>query len=173
MNSLTYGYTEFLYPCSRCAFLNKKKLVCGKCKSAFYCDEECQREHWRHHKRHCDKLRDEYENTQKMLDETAKCCFSTKSLKNKVFSKVRHSLLTKTDIIFSYGKQPGSVHAMSWSKCTNCRCWLDMVFTQVDRRNRNELRYIVFCNDGITPPGDVGRCFWIVIKFIPYHLDQI
>ena len=42
--------------CFTCAEMDSTKR-CSQCKVATYCDETCQRLHWRIHKRHCDQLR--------------------------------------------------------------------------------------------------------------------
>ena len=42
-----------------CAACNKQNASnkCGKCKSIFYCNEKCQKTHWKKHKKICKKLR--------------------------------------------------------------------------------------------------------------------
>lgn len=46
--------------CSFCDKLNSNMLLCGNCKIVGYCDKgycnrECQKKHWRHHKHICGK----------------------------------------------------------------------------------------------------------------------
>ena len=48
---------------------------CSGCKSADYCDQRCQKYHWFVHKKHCDKLKKEFEKrveTNKKLEEKQK-----------------------------------------------------------------------------------------------------
>ena len=42
-------------PCAACgrALDRPKPLRCSRCKAAYYCNQECQRAHWRAHKPHC------------------------------------------------------------------------------------------------------------------------
>ena len=42
--------------CEYCGAEKDKLLVCGRCKSVFYCSADCQRPHWKKHKKTCKKL---------------------------------------------------------------------------------------------------------------------
>lgn len=46
-----------LYKCSFCKLLNNKKTIksCAQCHKALYCDRECQKRHWRKHRKVCKK----------------------------------------------------------------------------------------------------------------------
>ena len=39
-------------PCPTCG-RPKAPLKCGRCRAVRYCDRQCQKLHWGHHKRHC------------------------------------------------------------------------------------------------------------------------
>lgn len=42
----------------KCAYCNKsdtKLLRCGRCKTTYYCSKECQKPHWKKHKKVCKK----------------------------------------------------------------------------------------------------------------------
>jgi hypothetical protein len=49
------GGTDPILPALTCAFCKKTEppMRCSRCKSIFYCDRQCQRAHWRRHKREC------------------------------------------------------------------------------------------------------------------------
>ena len=40
-------------PCSKFAASYEKYLTCGKCRSVWYCNKNCQREDWKRHKKFC------------------------------------------------------------------------------------------------------------------------
>ena len=44
---------EIGYTCDNCHKRLKDPMRCGKCKSAPYCDRECQKKHWKEHKKVC------------------------------------------------------------------------------------------------------------------------
>lgn len=39
--------------CKNCKGREKKMMVCGQCKQAFYCSKECQKKDWKQHKKSC------------------------------------------------------------------------------------------------------------------------
>ena len=39
--------------CKFCGKINLKILKCGRCKSAVYCDDKCQKSDWKEHKKEC------------------------------------------------------------------------------------------------------------------------
>lgn len=41
------------FQCSNCGVTSNSMLVCGSCKIARYCNEECQRKSWPEHKTCC------------------------------------------------------------------------------------------------------------------------
>jgi hypothetical protein len=43
------------YICGFCEKTNEKQLTCGACKLMYYCDQVCQRKHWKEHKLKCNK----------------------------------------------------------------------------------------------------------------------
>lgn len=43
-----------VYQCGGCGKLLDTPKICSKCKSAYYCDVECQKKHWKSHRIACD-----------------------------------------------------------------------------------------------------------------------
>ena len=40
--------------CASCGkYIQQKRMFCGKCKTAAYCDEDCQKKHWAVHREQC------------------------------------------------------------------------------------------------------------------------
>ena len=39
--------------CMQCGNNKGLKLSCSSCKNAYYCDKECQKKHWKQHKKYC------------------------------------------------------------------------------------------------------------------------
>lgn len=52
INNVTQEVQDLLYKCGKC---NKccGSSRCGKCKRVFYCNSECQKAHWKQHKKEC------------------------------------------------------------------------------------------------------------------------
>ena len=65
LNSCINGQRGFSEenPCPTCG-QEKAPMKCSQCKSVHYCDRECQKFHWPHHKKQCGQLTKEFQNLQ-------------------------------------------------------------------------------------------------------------
>jgi hypothetical protein len=45
--------------CDFCAALKTRPMRCSRCRQAFYCDKDCQRQDWKRHKQWCNKSKKE------------------------------------------------------------------------------------------------------------------
>lgn len=52
----TMSTTELAQVCAKCNNTEGELKKCTKCKSVLYCNRECQRAHWKKHKRQCSRL---------------------------------------------------------------------------------------------------------------------
>lgn len=44
--------------CENCKEREKKMMVCGQCRQAYYCSRECQKKNWKEHKKSCSPRRE-------------------------------------------------------------------------------------------------------------------
>ena len=52
----TMENTEATTKCDNCKNIDSSLKRCAKCKSAAYCDRDCQKAHWKQHKKDCGRL---------------------------------------------------------------------------------------------------------------------
>ena len=126
-----YGYTPLKFDCPRnnlltdmrqCGQCNKigktrELLKCGHCKIVYYCNEDCQRKHWRAHKQICQTLFKEMTNQSfiehkqclawKMVLMGGKSGRDSKSIVHEYFDKVEAKYGKKSKVLLLtqvYGK---------------------------------------------------------------------
>ena len=64
--------------CAQCFQESAKLKACSKCHTVYYCNKECQKKHWKEHKKTCCALHDCSEQT-KHLDEVSMCSYCSKT----------------------------------------------------------------------------------------------
>jgi hypothetical protein len=53
LKNMTLAPKENGKNCMTCGHLHKEMMVCSRCKSAYYCDRNCQSDDWKRHKKEC------------------------------------------------------------------------------------------------------------------------
>eukprot|EP01084_Bolivina_argentea_P208673 355675_1 len=86
---------------NRCGNCQKRNATsrCSQCKLVYYCNKKCQRNHWKIHKRICQKTRKEMNDTQDQTIITINNMLSQNSHKNS--NNPHHIEILSPDIIFT------------------------------------------------------------------------
>ena len=105
------------HTCACCGVKTEKRLQCSRCQSITYCSAECQRAHWKQHKKSCEDFDTVFAKSQEKLKKAGLVPADTLSARDR--ASIEQSQKKHLKEILSSGslkwKMDGHIEEQEWS----------------------------------------------------------